>query len=851
MHFSRLKTSAIAGAAACASLSAAEAQLPWTGAEWAVTCSAELQDLAAADAAGRNARAAELRAANPETASAYPSREAFVAETNAWVDALAAQAREMCGDPDAPNGLPARIEAQLERTSEWLSDLGLSGPAISAFPAARGDAALFPGDQAICETQYCAEIGALVGAHGTYYYNEGYLKLGHRLGRFSRPGEDAQPGEVRFAYSPTHELFHAVQFAYDGMDDADALDWFTEGSARHVQLVAAEKWGVITETSPERRIYDRSLHIPYAPPGGAPHHNWEYGSWLFWDFLGEALGARDRVAYLDRVLRQDLSANNGLDGVDAALRQWNEDGLYDLYPAFVAERLTEADFFQTVQDVELAYPEDEETREIQAVEPLAAAAYRVSVAIPDGELAGLRIGFADDDRPDLHLVVDAQRFDKADPASGRRNVFREPVTGGAEAREFLVRVANVAEDVPASELREFDIEFALRPLDPCGEAAMAGVVNEERVLWGPPEAGRTFDDPNMPDDVARFAQEVSERRLPGAGRLSIQSLVNDAGVGCSGHVSATSLMGRSLAGDASQDEVDDRLDETMAQAEQLLEMTEGGELSPGQLQAAAAQAQRMQDAFSGEAAGEQKSVVLPVHTPNAYVWHVGSLAGDPRHVRHGGVGGWRTNAAAHFVIHLPDASPDSIREGETYEAVAIAPDGGGSDMIDGKVPTPAGFYTRWEGEFAPVPYPPADTPEEAREQERERAACEAMRQQAMGVSGMLNNRPTGELAERRDCRYRDTAFEGRTVELYGSLAGTVTIEEITGAEIRGRFSLSGEGTRRETEYAFNYDDAGRVTGNDVDEDSRTGPVSIEGELRAPNVVRGGQLRFGYDAVVVD
>ena len=380
------------------------------------------------------------------------------------------------------------------------------------------------------------------------------------------------------------------------------------------------------------------------------------------------------------------------------------------------------------------------------------------------------------------------------------------------------------------------------PLEPCGLEAMEAAAADplEGLMAGQaPTPGAMVDDTDMSGASQDFVERVGRafRRpgasiLPGAGTLAISGIVNDGGDGCSGHLAATTLAGRNMtalgttpAGKEQRAAVRKRLDE-------LNDIVEGmdEEANPEQLRAAAEKSQEMLGASTAPAPGRPSNVVLPVYSPNVAMWQIGQIGQS----EHSGVGGWQPNAAAHFVLMLNDATPQDLREGETFQAVAVAPEGKsiGAEPVapeeDSEIPvSPGSFYARWAGRFQKIP-----------------------------VAPNLSSRSAGQ------------AFEGILTHVYGRLTGTVTIEKITGTVIESSFQLSGEATLVETEYRFKCmtpevyppasagvcDPDERLSGSSPDrngEKRRTGPISIEGRLLTPNRSAGGGLREGYQNVVID
>ena len=79
-----------------------------------------------------------------------------------------------------------------------------------------------------------------------------------------------------------HEFFHAVQFAYDWLEDA----WFMEGTATWIEDE------VYDGVDDNRRYLDAAS--PLARPEVALDHGrggFEYGAWIFWRYLSERHGA--------------------------------------------------------------------------------------------------------------------------------------------------------------------------------------------------------------------------------------------------------------------------------------------------------------------------------------------------------------------------------------------------------------------------------------------------------------------------------------------------------------------------------------------------------------------------------
>ena len=325
------------------------------------------------------------------------------------------------------------------------------------------------------------------------YYASGKMALTTHPG-FLRPDS---PMWTLMEASAVHELFHAVQTGAaptasdyaSGLpgcgEDVSTVDWLIEGSASAVQIAWLE--GQVGRymhpfVAPGRaawvRTFDNPLHRPTLPAAyqpGSPGHaaeraagiSWrcEYGTWYFWYAVGEMLAREDheQVAYLRHIFEQGGAWDEGgLANVDAGLRQAAEaigsiapyrNGLYDLYPEFIAQYLTKERFYENLEEVELEAPDLFETTDADSggpLEPISMRGWKVRVALP--QISGSQpytVRFeveapTEAARDALHLIVDDDVAGRpVDPTAPFAHVERIDAADG-EA-EFLVRVANVAE----------------------------------------------------------------------------------------------------------------------------------------------------------------------------------------------------------------------------------------------------------------------------------------------------------------------------------------------------------------------------------------------------------------------
>jgi len=375
------------------------------------------------------------------------------------------------------------IKATVDRASLWLQELGFASPAISAnldlaHHVSRQkkdlrDLQVASQRDSRCEVRYCAWLVLGLGnSHGAYSWSDSSLVLDPF--RMTERGPEPGYGDG-FGFAEVHELFHAVQAGYPNIQaarDADYLDWILEGSADHAALAAGKTAGLSVAMDVKFRTYDQPLH---APPNEDPQdpafQRWAYGSWEFFDFLGDHLGSRDGVQYLDSlfsILRP--GQENGLRAVAAVARRPSGEGMYDAFPEFVARRLLRPCYFSHLGEWEgsrcvegpenehrftLAFPDT--VRREHTVAPLSANGYLVRMEVPQGKLGALVIRVPPDrDHENLHLVVDGHRHDETGPF-GRRNVYAELLRAGRH--EFLVRLAHVPRDLSTVDVAAGNMDF--------------------------------------------------------------------------------------------------------------------------------------------------------------------------------------------------------------------------------------------------------------------------------------------------------------------------------------------------------------------------------------------------------
>lgn len=405
---------------------------------------------------------------------------------------------------DGPHVTPAsRIREDLDDMSKWLQGLGFSGPKI-------------PSNTDNGSTFYQAWIGTDTDhSSGTAWYDGTNLHI--KPGYFFAMGETetAAAENVFRIGAPIHELFHAIQMA-----DVPAITldpkyaWITEGMAQSVLYEWLHKAGIAEADfkypSREHRYYDIALHQPRCDTVNGERRLGCYATHYFWTWTGRHIGSRDNIQYLQALLKQDLSADYGLAGVDAGLRQFDPKGLYNLYPEFIAKFADNERHFESIEQQQLAYdPQQETTATVQArVEPVAARALRVEALIPANEAASLKIGLVGDHK-DLHLIVDDKRLDRG---KSERNEFRTALQTGPHT--FFVRVANVGRNAADTKASDFTLELSLDPKPTCTFQAQIDARGHSTTVAG--TAGLFVDKLSLYSDDWRLTVDISDLTL-GAG----------------------------------------------------------------------------------------------------------------------------------------------------------------------------------------------------------------------------------------------------------------------------------------------------------------------------------------------
>jgi len=286
-------------------------------------------------------------------------------------------------------------------------------------------------------------------------------------------------------------------------------------------------------------------------------------------------------------------------------------------------------------------------------------------------------------------------------------------------------------------------------------------------------------------NLEAFAGGANSDLVPGAAKLSLGGVVSGSGVACASHLGSLPASGSD------------------------------GAFSPQM----ADQIER----YTGQTveSSEAASTVFQIYSPNLQSWRTGALGG-PLAVRHGGIGGWPANSAAHLTIEMAGTTPSDLSPGESYPARAYV----GSQ--EGEADSGA-FFTDWRGRIVRKPDPL---------EPEMKLACEQLLRQSQAMLRAMQV-PFEETMGREFQSYQCGSelgligTERRITE--GSLQGEVTIERITEDAIEGRFELQGQAAL----YSETIEEDGGV-----DRDTKSEPLTVSGSFTAPNHRRTGYVTPG-------
>lgn len=362
--------------------------------------------------------------------------------------------------------------------------------------------------------------------------------------------------------SPVHELLHAVMWRYPAFEavaypslldtaprldrcpqgtDATLIGWFNEGASSVLQIrwFERERGGTYGHpftypgTAAWVRQFDQPIHAGRAPPAfqdtsyaafkaeREEGRSWRcgYGAWPFWYFVGDQL-AKDpgqEVEYLRYILEQPSGWERGaLEAVDRGLRAAAaafdspnrvDDGLFELYPAFIAEYADTTAFYEHPVELDLRGRSEVKWHD-GFIEPVASTAFEVSINIDDNQPLDQPSRFRvtldpQAHREQLHLI-EGQRVFGQPSADEDPYQFEIPILRDTTV---LVRLANVAENAAETEGTQYAIRFELggfygAPASDPYSAPDVDIPPGFSVMSGPPElvgcsggpeAGSEFD----------------------------------------------------------------------------------------------------------------------------------------------------------------------------------------------------------------------------------------------------------------------------------------------------------------------------------------------------------------------
>lgn len=368
-----------------------------------------------------------------------------------WQGACIAGADSAC---DLGDYGVAIVLKQLETASQTLKSIGFRAPVVQSVDP------LDPHSPYVVHLQE----GPLAFEGGTAsgYYAADDRELSISYGEYFALGDDLGIGTDQGMFTPTHELFHAVQAAYGNrrLFRAAGDEWISEGMAEAIALALADTGTGISSFGTPYLDYPLN-NLPSAT--GDPNDA-NYVSYLFWLHLAKKYGGRSPQRYslfhdFLKAAEDHTEPGNSVAIANNAMGQFDPEGFYDIYPDFIAEAGNSAAFYKDVVAIRPAADSSgPEVSQISDTLP-ALAARAFSVSVPDmhdvdgSRHSAVEIRLDTDDPEALHLIVEDKRYDKT--SGPERNVYFE--AGDDVDRELLVRVANVARDPAAYKNQKFKL----------------------------------------------------------------------------------------------------------------------------------------------------------------------------------------------------------------------------------------------------------------------------------------------------------------------------------------------------------------------------------------------------------
>ena len=192
---------------------------------------------------------------------------------------------------DAPPSIDWVNQSLATMDSVWTSEVDSLGYQAPPTDGVRGGSALFDvylkdlGGQIY---GYCAPEGAGAGRKAA-----GFCVLDNDFSASQFPLNDPTSN---LTVTAAHEFFHAIQFGYDSREDG----WMMESTATWMEERVA------TAVNDNRQYFPVSqLYAPQMPLDTYHQNGYQYGNWLFWEYLSNKYG-------IDIVKRAwDLAASHG------------------------------------------------------------------------------------------------------------------------------------------------------------------------------------------------------------------------------------------------------------------------------------------------------------------------------------------------------------------------------------------------------------------------------------------------------------------------------------------------------------------------------------------------------------
>jgi len=438
---------------------------------------------------------------------------------------------------DTPTSI---ARAVLVEASKWLKGLCFRPPVVPEYKREKGRRAY----------KGTLSRAATAGDAGVYVDGELFVDYDYFVGEDHATREPTQGG---LATLP-HELFHAIQAGYPAGRTEGYHNWVIEGTAEAVELAWVKQRGWQFRGS--TRYFDDPLHRPRSK-----EHS--YRTSLFWLWLGRELASPSEIGYLAELFDdREFLEDRGVDDLESFLST-RRTRLYDLYPRFIAERVTDSEMYaagSTRVAIRYDEPKAEEAHRSR-VKLLAADPVTVEAHVPADKFAEIRIELREDD-PEFHLVVDETNYGDIDPLGGmpetqrilkpenraprwqrQRNRFVASVGGGDEPAEFFVRVVHVKREHGKGQgsdgRKPYVLDIELEPLLECQFSA------------------------SLTGDTTRSAARGKVAHFSTAGGATIQGLMTGRG-----NAGAMADFLQSMAGDRLSDAEREQIEQQARQWEQ-------------------------------------------------------------------------------------------------------------------------------------------------------------------------------------------------------------------------------------------------------------------------------------------